>query len=66
MRSVGAFFQRIGSADKQRFELLHPDINPMHLSRQSGIRQQFVRKLEPVLLKLAILQTQLFDLPLRG
>jgi hypothetical protein len=34
----------------------------MHLSRQPGIGQQFVRELEQFLAKLGILQLQLFDL----
>jgi hypothetical protein len=34
----------------------------MQMSGQPGIRQQFVRKLEALLLKLAVLQLQLFDL----
>jgi hypothetical protein len=34
----------------------------MQMSRQPGIRQQFFRKLEPLLPQLAVLQLQLFDL----
>ena len=42
-------------------ELLNLDINPMQMSRQPGIRQRFVRNLEPFFPELAVLQPQPFD-----
>jgi hypothetical protein len=45
MRSVGAFFQRIGSADQKGFQLLHLTLLPVHLARQPGINQHIVHQL---------------------
>jgi hypothetical protein len=41
MRSVGAFFQRIGSADQKGFQLLHLTLLPVHLARQPGIKPAY-------------------------
>jgi hypothetical protein len=61
MRSARAVLQRLGGADKQRFELLNLDVNPMQMSRQPGIRQQFVGRLEPSVPEFIILFPKLFD-----